>query len=518
MDCKPTYEELAQKVSSLENRLGQAGLEVKDLKIREIEHAAILANIPLFVIIVDQERRVKNISKTVFQITGRSAETHIGLRGGEALQCVHHLDDPNGCGFGPSCLTCTVRQTVQDTLNTGKSHFKVEAELSFLDDELTKRNLLVSTALLKIPNKNALIFIEDITERKKGEKALKEQKDFLNALLETISNPIFYKDANGRYTGCNRAFENFIGKSRSQIIGKTVYDMGPKKIADKYYKKDAELFKKPGKQRYEWKVKRAEGELRDVIFDKATLHDAFGNVTGLVGVVSDITERKHAEDLVRDLSQRLIQAQERERQMIACELHDSIAQNLSTLKLYCSRLFKDQSSTESDIKDLLTDASKLLDQTITAVRDLAYDLRPRSLDDLGLVSALEVFCEEFSEKNDIMVDFQAAGIHESTLNSDSQINLYRLVMEGLNNIRKHAAASKAIIRLVGSYPDIILRIEDNGKGFDVKERERSIVNEKRMGLRSMKERVNLLQGQMSIHSHLNKGTEIIIKLPLKDKQ
>jgi len=503
MDCKPTYEKLAQIVSSLENRLEQT----------EIEHASILANIPLFLMIIDNEGRVKNI-RAVFQFTGKSSEEHIGLKGGEAILCIHHLDDPKGCGFGPSCLACKVRQTIKDTLHTGKSHFQVEAELSFIDDDLTKRNLLVSTALLKVPSKNVLIFIEDITERKKAEKALKEQKDFLNTLLETISNPIFYKDTNGRYTGCNRAFENFIGKPRSQIIGKTVYEMGPEKIADEYYKKDMELFKKPGRQRYEWKARRADGELRDVIFDKATLHDTSGNVTGIVGVISDITERKHAEDLVRDLSQMLIQAQERERQMISCELHDSVAQNLSTLKIYCNRLLKDQSFPESDIKGSAEDVSKLIDQTITTVRDLAYNLRPPSLDHLGLLHVLEVFCEEFAEKNDIIVNFQAAGIHESTLNSDTQINLYRLVMEGLNNIRKHAAASKAAIRLAGAYPNIILRIEDNGKGFDIKERERSVVNEKRMGLRSMKERVNLLQGQMSIHSQLNKGTKIVIKLPL----
>jgi signal transduction histidine kinase len=277
-----------------------------------------------------------------------------------------------------------------------------------------------------------------------------------------------------------------------------------------------ELFEKQDKQCYEGKLKRTNGEVRDVIFDKASLHDTTGIVTGLVGVISDITERKHAEDLVRDLSQRLMQAQECERQMISCELHDSIAQNLSTLKLYCSRLFKALSSPESDIKALSADASNLLDQTITAVRDMAYDLRPPSLDHMGLVSALDVFCEEFAEKNDILVDFQAAGIHESILTSGTQINLYRLVMEGLNNIRKHAVAAKATIRLVGAYPNIILRIEDNGKGFDVKERERSIVNEKRMGLRSMKERVNLLQGRMSILSQLNKGTQIVITLPLKD--
>lgn len=356
-----------------------------------------------------------------------------------------------------------------------------------------------------------------MTKQKKNEKEPRQQKDFLNTLLETIANPIFYKDTDGKYTGCNRAFEEFIGASRSQVIGKTVFDMGPKYIADQYHEKDTELFTNPGKQRYEWKVMRTDGELRDVIFDKATLHDATGAVTGLVGVISDITERKHAEKLVRDLSQRLIQAQECERKMISCELHDSIAQNLSALKLYFSRLFEGQPVSDSEIKRLTTDVSTLIDQTITTVRNLAYRLRPAGLDHLGLLHSLEIFCEEFTEKNDIIVDFQATGIHESTLNSDIRINLYRLVIEGLNNIRKHAAASKATVRLVGAYPDIILRIEDNGCGFDAAKWEESNVNGKKMGLRSMKERVSLLQGRMVIRSNPGQGTEIIIKLPLKDK-
>ena len=107
----------------------------------------------------------------------------------------------------------------------------------------------------------------------------KDKQDFLNTLLETISNPIFYKDVEGKYTGCNKAFENFVGKPRAEIVGKTVYEMAPKEIADKYHERDAELFKIPGKQRYEWKAKRADEEFRDIIFDKATLHDTNGNIS-----------------------------------------------------------------------------------------------------------------------------------------------------------------------------------------------------------------------------------------------
>ena len=145
----------------------------------------------------------------------------------------------------------------------------------------------------------------EIKERKRTQEALGEQKDFLNTLLETISNPVFYKDEHGRYIGCNKAFESFTGRSRADIVGKTVYDMGPKEIADKYYEKDLELFEKPGKQSYEWKIKISAGVLRDVIFDKATLKDASGHTVGLVGVISDITERKRSEETLREREETL---------------------------------------------------------------------------------------------------------------------------------------------------------------------------------------------------------------------
>ncbi|MCD4721188.1 MAG: PAS domain S-box protein, partial [Desulfobacula sp.] len=360
-----------------------------------------------------------------------------------------------------------------------------------------------------------LSIASDISDRRQTEEALRESEAHLRTLIETIPDLVWLKDPDGVYISCNPKFERFFGAKEADIRGKTDYDFVDKELADFFREKDKAAMAAAIPVVNEEEVTYADDghkELLETI--KTPMYDSEGKLVGVLGIARDITERKHAENFMRDLSQMLMQAQERERQMISCELHDSIAQDLSTLKLYCNRLFEKQSSPESDIKGLPEDVSTLIDQTITSVRDLAYDLRPPSLDHLGLVYALKVFCEEFTEKNNIMIDFQVAGIHESTLNSDTQINLYRLVTEGLNNVRKHAVASKAMIRLVGASPNIILRIEDNGKGFDVKERERLIGNEKRMGLRSMKERVNLLQGQMSIHSQLNKGTKIIIKLPL----
>lgn len=349
------------------------------------------------------------------------------------------------------------------------------------------------------------------------EKRLRSERSWHDTLIETISSPLFYKDRQGIYQGCNKAFEEFIGRPRSEIIGKTVYDLSPRELADTYAAKDRELFESPGKQRYEFKVRATEGTYKDVIFDKATLCDASGEVTGLVGVISDITEQKNSQKIIQNLSQMLIQAQERERYMISCELHDSIAQNLSILKLSCTRMFKDKTELTPDIQCHLEEAYNLIDRTIQSVRGLAQDLRPSSLDLLGLVHSVEVFCEEFSEKHDIFVDFQTAGMNGMSLAEDVEINIYRIVQEGLNNIRKHARATEAVVRLIRARPHLILQIEDNGRGFDVKERERETVREKRMGIWSMQARARLIQGRMAVESRINGGTRITVKLEARDQ-
>ncbi len=234
--------------------------------------------------------------------------------------------------------------------------------------------------------------------------------------------------------------------------------------------------------------------------------------------LQEVSERKKAEDLVGKLSQTLLQAQERERQMISRELHDRVAQDLSVSKIECDMLIKNQPALHHSAKEKLLEISNSLQGAISAVRDLSYDLRPPVLDDMGLVQALEIYCEEFSENSNVKVDFKSAGMYKLDLDFNIEIHLYRLVQEGLNNIRKHADAAQANIMLMGVSSNIILLIEDDGKGFDVNARELAIGNEKRMGLRSMKERVNLLGGRMKIQSRPMQGTKISIKIPFKEQK
>ncbi|MEW5961188.1 MAG: PAS domain-containing protein, partial [Chloroflexota bacterium] len=125
-----------------------------------------------------------------------------------------------------------------------------------------------------------------------------EQQGFLQALIDTIPSPIFYKDLEGRYLGCNAAFEKYIGLVKAELIGKSVYDIAPQELADKYHEKDVELFKEPGMQVYEASVKYADGSLHQVIFNKATFLAPDGSPAGLVGVILDITEQKQNQALL----------------------------------------------------------------------------------------------------------------------------------------------------------------------------------------------------------------------------
>ncbi|HJW04433.1 MAG TPA: EAL domain-containing protein [Azospira sp.] len=128
---------------------------------------------------------------------------------------------------------------------------------------------------------------------------LQEHVQFMHTLIEAIPSPLFYKDAEGRYVGCNEAFLAFIGKERHEFMGKSVYDLSPPDLAARYAAADQALFDHPGKQTYEAHVCYADGVYHDVIFNKATFLDTKGQVAGLVGVMVDISERKRQEEELR---------------------------------------------------------------------------------------------------------------------------------------------------------------------------------------------------------------------------
>jgi PAS domain S-box-containing protein len=361
-----------------------------------------------------------------------------------------------------------------------------------------------------------LNFFTDITEQKLIEEALRQNEKRFQKIVESAPFGYCRLGKDRQYQYVNPQWESMHGLSGREIIGKSVdvteADENKARVLEYFHRAlDGQTIK---------------GESKRILKNGSYGYHEFsiqpvyqsGEIVAIECFLNDLTEQKRNEDLVRNLSHLLMEAQERERQMISYELHDRIAQNLSTLKIECTMLFEGQPAISRELEEKIARMSKLTEITITSVRDLAYNLRPPGLNEMSIVKAVEIYCEEFSESSGLGVDFQSTGVQALNFDYDTKIHIYRLVQEGLNNIRKHADASRATVKMIGASPNIILRIEDNGKGFDVKERERSLDSRKRMGLRSMQERVNLLGGQMTIRSRPMAGTKIFIKFPFEEKE
>lgn len=140
-----------------------------------------------------------------------------------------------------------------------------------------------------------LVVSRTFYKSRQAEKQAAQASLFLQQLINAIPVPIFYKDRNCVYTGCNRSFEEFLGRSAKEIVGKTVFELAPRHLADIYHMQDRELMANPGVQIYESKAKGGTPQERNVIFHKATYQDAAGEVDGMIGVILDITELRQAE-------------------------------------------------------------------------------------------------------------------------------------------------------------------------------------------------------------------------------
>jgi signal transduction histidine kinase len=259
----------------------------------------------------------------------------------------------------------------------------------------------------------------------------------------------------------------------------------------------------------QYRLRRHDGEYRWVLDNGVPRFNPDATFAGYIGSCIDITERKLAEEAMSTMGRRLIEAHEEERTWIGRELHDDINQRLALLAVELDRWNQHPLSAEQ-LSEHIHHALERINQIAKDVQGLSHRLHSSKLEYLGLSTAANSFCKELSEHNKIQIQFSHAGIPH-TLSKEVSLCLFRVLQEALQNAVKHSGVRSFTVDLRGTEESIELTVADIGSGFE----EQGAFTRHGLGLISMRERLQLVHGELSVKSKPGAGTTIRARVPLK---
>jgi len=225
-----------------------------------------------------------------------------------------------------------------------------------------------------------------------------------------------------------------------------------------------------------------------------------------------LAQSKRMQEQLRMLSRQLLLAQEEERKKISRELHDVIAQTLTSINVQLGALKNKANHNTKGLERSIARTQRLVVDSVNIVHQFARELRPTVLDDLGIIPALHTFMKRFGEQTGIRVSLSAFAAVKQ-VNSDIRTVLYRVAQEALNNVARHAQASQAEVSIRKLDGAVCMTITDNGKGFQ-KEHLLNANKSKRLGLLGMRERLEMIGGNFTVTSAPGKGTTLLAQIPL----
>jgi PAS domain S-box-containing protein len=364
------------------------------------------------------------------------------------------------------------------------------------------------------------------------EKALRESEQRFRLLVEAVQDyAIFMLDEEGRVKSWNLGAERLKGYAASEIIGQHF---------SRFYPQDDI---QAGKPHWELEIARREGRVEDegwrvrkdgtrfwanVII--TLLKDTDGRVVGFSKVTRDFTARVQAERALQDsqrelresekslrhLSLNLLRTQDEERRRIGRDLHDSLGQYLSVLKMKLDGLLLEASRKQTGDADELVQCSQLTEEAVREVRTIAYLLYPPMLEEMGLKSAVSWYLDGFTKRSGIKTTFEVAADF-GRLAEDVELALFRVLQESLTNVHRHSGSQTAKVRLSVNADTVVLEISDHGKGTQLQNFEKPGADSMRslgVGLRGMIERVRQLGGNLELSSN-DKGTTVCATVPIR---
>ena len=395
----------------------------------------------------------------------------------------------------------------------------------------------------------------DITERKRAEEALRNSEARYRTMIGQAMAGVAHGDLAGKITLVNQNFCEMLGYSAEELIGKNMPDLTHRDSREENRRLWERLLRDGTPYQVEAGLIRRDGSKIWVLKNVTTIRDKHDQPESVLAVVVDINERKKAEDQLREseealmrsrgelerrveertgelaeinaalqeeseerrrteeerarLLRQIITTQEDERRRIARDLHDQLGQQLTALRLKLESV-RDSCHDDEDLCEKISEAQTLARQIDGDVGFLAWELRPTALDDLGLVNALANYVKQWSRHYETTAEFHA-GKFKTRLAEETETNLYRIAQEALNNISKHARATRVSVLLEQRDHHAVLIIEDDGRGFETEDQVQQL--ERGMGLIGMRERAALIGGSLEVESKLDSGTTIFARVP-----
>lgn len=349
----------------------------------------------------------------------------------------------------------------------------------------------------------------DITARKRAEQTLRESEERFRLVANKAPVLIWMSGTDKLCTFFNQCWLNFTGRSMEQELGdgwaSGVHAEDLTRCIGIY----SGAFDARVDFEMEYRLRRFDGKYRWIVDYGVPRFDSEGAFCGYIGSCVDITDRKLAAESLAELSGRLINAQEEERTRIARELHDDFSQRLALQGVGLAQLWKKMPESAVEQRAKVQELLKGNQEISSDMHSLSHQLHSSKLEHVGLVPALMGLCEELSSRFKVQIKFIDRGL-SCGIPKDVGLCLFRIAQEALGNVVKHSGAKEAQAELCGTRTEIRLRIEDAGFGFDP---ELSSENAG-LGLVSMRERLRLVGGRLSVQSAPMRGTEILAEVPL----
>src|SRR5262245_10696277 len=360
-------------------------------------------------------------------------------------------------------------------------------------------------------------FLTDVTERRKTSEVIRKQADIINQIQETVISV----DLDGYVVSWNAGAEKMLGYASDEALGKHISFIYPSEDREFLEHEVLGPVKAKGTHQIEVRRRTKSGGLRFAQLSLTLLRDDTDSPIGIIGYSMDITDRKRGEEALLNsrnqlaaLAVRLESVREEERTRIALEVHDVLGQALTGLTLDVAWVHKRitesiDSASHAAVVARLISARKLLDSTIQSVRNIATNLRPGVLDELGLAAAVEWQAREFQQRTGIACE---TTIWPDTivLEPEQSTALFRILQEILTNVARHAHATYVHIRLEQSGEHVSLQVVDNGKGVTGVEQSGT----KAFGLLGMRLRAQQQGGTFDIQGTSGTGTTVTVRIPL----